>query len=61
MLICAMMTSISIVRKETGGLFMYCPVLPVRPLRMITAKMVPRILCRQRQFGRQSAAVCLWR
>ena len=41
MLICAMMTSISIVREKETGTMEVLLVSPVRPLWMIKAKMVP--------------------
>lgn len=41
MLICAMMTSISIVREKETGTMEVLLVSPVRPLMMIIAKMVP--------------------
>ena len=45
MLICAMMTSISIVREKETGTMEVLLVSPVRPLWMIIAKMVPYLCC----------------
>ena len=44
MLICAMMTSISIVREKEKGTMEVLLVSPVRPLMMIVAKVVPYLL-----------------
>ncbi len=44
LLICAMMTSISIVREKETGTMEVLLVSPVRPLRIIVAKMVPYFL-----------------
>lgn len=41
LLICAMMTSVSIVREKESGTMEVLLVSPVRPLRIIAAKMVP--------------------
>lgn len=41
LLICAMMTSISIVREKESGTMEVLLVSPVRPLRIIAAKMIP--------------------
>jgi ABC-2 type transport system permease protein len=44
MLICAMMTSISIVREKERGTMEVLPVSPVRPLTIIIAKAVPYLV-----------------
>ena len=44
LLICAMMTSVSIVREKEHGTMEVLLVSPVRPLMMIVAKMVPYLL-----------------
>ena len=44
MLICAMMTSVSIVREKETGTMEVLLVSPVRPLRIVAAKMVPYFL-----------------
>ena len=44
MLICAMMTSISIVREKEKGTMEVLLVSPVRPLMMVVAKVVPYLL-----------------
>ena len=41
MLICAMMTSVSIVREKETGTMEILLVSPVRPMRIVTAKLVP--------------------
>ena len=40
-LICAMMTSVSIVREKETGTMEILLVSPVRPMRIVTAKLVP--------------------
>ncbi len=44
MLICAMMTSVSIVREKETGTMEVLLVSPVRPLRIVFAKMIPYLL-----------------
>ena len=44
MLICAMMTSVSIVREKETGTMEVLLVSPVRPLRIVVAKMIPYFL-----------------
>lgn len=59
MLICAMMTSISIVREKETGTMEVLLVSPVRPLMMIIAKMVPYFFSVLHQSDNHSAAVCI--
>ena len=60
MLICAMMTSISIVREKETGTMEVLLVSPVKPLFIILAKAVPDLFCIVVcQFGDDSVAFCI--
>ena len=62
MLICAMMTSVSIVREKEMGTMEVLLVSPVRPIFIILSKAVPYfVLSRPSCCCRSMCSTCLWR